>query len=474
MINSNVQHNGDSLKHYCGIVGLISRNEINIPEKLFYPLFSLQHRGQEGCGITYSKKDKLVTYKDLGMIGKTLSHYLKENHPSNSGIAHVRYSTSGGNRIENVQPFSISCNKGDIAIVHNGTISNSHDIRKKLFAKGSIFQSSSDTELILHMISSSRNTNFIDSLFETLKKLKGAFSLLVLYKNKIIAIRDPSGFRPLVMGMGKDFVAFASETCALDILQIKKYREIKPGEMLTVNSSLKIKSQFFAESKRKCSCIFELIYFARPDSSVFNYSVHKARERMGEFLARIDHVQPDIVIPVPDSGNSAALGYSQYSKVAFEMGLTRNHYTGRSFIQPTKEMREFGVRMKLHPIKEVIRNKIIVLVDDSLVRGTTSKIIVKLLKEAGAKEIHLRLSSPPITHPCFFGIDIPTTDELISHHMSALEIAKHINADSVLFLPVECLEQCVQNPKDFCYACFTGKYPIKIDRKLLEGNQICK
>ncbi len=473
MINISVQDNDDSLKHYCGIVGLISRKEINIPEKLFYPLFSLQHRGQEGCGITYFKKNKLITYKDLGMIEDTLSHYLKEDHPSNSGIAHVRYSTAGGNRIENVQPFSITCNKGDIAIVHNGTISNAHILRKELFSKGSIFQSNSDTELILHMISSSKHTNFIDSLLETLKKLKGAFSLLILYKKTLVAIRDPSGFRPLVIGRDKDLVAFASETCALDILQIYNHREIKPGEMLIIDQNLKVKSQIYQESKKKCNCIFELIYFARPDSTVFNYSVHKARERMGEFLARIDHIKPDIVIPVPDSGNSAAIGYSQYSKVRFEMGLTRNHYTGRSFIQPTKAMREFGVRMKLHPIKEVILNKKIVLVDDSLVRGTTSKIIVKLLKEAGAKEIHLRLSSPPITHPCFFGIDIPTTAELISHQMSPDEIAKTINADSVMFLPVECLKQCIQNPKDFCYACFTGKYPIKIDKKLLKGNIQC-
>lgn len=470
MINTDV--NPDKINHYCGIVGLVSKNEINIPEKLFYPIFSLQHRGQESCGITYAKKDKLITYKDLGMIGKTLSHYLNENHPSKAGIAHTRYSTSGGNRIENVQPFSITCNKGDISIVHNGTISNAHILRKELFSRGSIFQSNSDTELILHMISSSPKKNFIDSLTETLQKLKGAFSLLILYKDSLIAIRDPSGFRPLVMGTGKDITAFASETCALDILQINNYREIKPGEMMIVNtSSLRTKSVFFTEKQKQNSCIFELIYFARPDSTVFNYSVHKARERMGEFLARIDNVKPDIVIPVPDSGNSAALGYSQYAKVPFEMGLTRNHYTGRSFIQPTKSMREFGVRLKLHPIKEVIRNKKIVLVDDSLVRGTTSKIIVKLLREAGAKEIHLRLSSPPIISPCFFGIDMPTADELISHHMTPEEISKYIKADSVMFLPVKCLEQCIQNPKNFCYACFTGKYPIKIDKKLLKGTK---
>jgi amidophosphoribosyltransferase len=455
------------LKHSCGIVGIFSNKEINLPKQLFFPLFSLQHRGQESCGITYKKENRLVTYKDIGMVGPVLSHYLHKEHLSRIGIGHTRYSTSGGNILENAQPISIRCNKGEIALAHNGTLSNSFHLRHELFSEGSIFLSTTDTELILHMISRSKR-DFLLSLKETLARLEGAFSLVLIHDDTLIAVRDPHGFRPLIIGKKDDLTALASESIALDMMGISNIREIKPGEMVIIQQK-GLESIQYSNEKKHSQCIFELIYFARPDSTIFNCSVYNTRQLMGEHLAKMDDITPDLVIPVPDSGNIAALGYTRYSGVPFKMGLTRNHYTGRSFIQPTPSKRELQVKIKLHPVKDIIKGKTLVLIDDSIVRGTTSKIIVQLLRESGAKEIHLRLSSPPLTHPCFFGIDIPTKQELISHHMTPDQIAAHLGADSVKFLSLDYLRQCVSNPDDYCYACFNGEYPVKIDKELLNG-----
>lgn len=442
-------------------MGIYSHKEMNIPGNLFYPLFSLQHRGQESCGIAYRRHGNLIAYKDVGMVGSVLSHYLHEDHPSFIGIGHVRYSTHGGNKLENAQPMIASCNKGQIALAHNGNISNSHVLKEQLIMEGSILQSTSDSELILHYLAKSKKSGFIESLLETFNRIEGAYSLVMIHDDTLIAVRDPQGFRPLVMGEKHDMTVFASESCALDILGIDHMREVKPGEIIIVNKNGK-QSAFLTPGPCKSHCIFELIYFARPDSFIFGQSVHEARKRMGAYLAEIDKTPGDVVCAVPDSGNSAALGYSEHSKIGIDFGLTRNHYSGRTFIQPEPEQREFGVRMKLHPIRAVVKNKRITIIDDSLVRGTTSSIIVKLLKEAGAKEVHLRLSSPEIKCPCFFGIDIPTKEELISNRMSPDEIAHVIGADSVQFLPLEYLKKCVSNPEDFCFACFSGKYPVKV------------
>jgi amidophosphoribosyltransferase len=455
----------NSIKHDCGIVGIFSEKEINMPDALFYPLFALQHRGQESCGISYVKGQGHVTYKDLGMVGSVLSHYLNESHLSYVGIGHVRYSTTGKTRIENAQPISIRCNKGEISLAHNGNISNSHRLRAELFGGGSIFQTATDSELVLHLISRSRRSVFLDALKETLGRLEGAFNLLLIHNNRLVVVRDPHGFRPLVIGERDGMIVVCSETCALDILQIPNWREVRPGEILIIDEN-GLSSEIYANQRKKSHCVFELIYFARPDSKVFGYSVHTTRERMGEYLAKYDEQPGDIVISVPDSGNSAAFGYAHASQVPFEMGLARNHYTGRTFIQPTAYQREFGVRMKLHPIREIIHGKRITLIDDSLVRGTTSKIIVKLLKENGAQEVHLRLSAPEIRFPCFFGIDIPTTEELISCQMNPVEISRFIGADSVKFLQTDHLARCVDNRQDFCFACFTGHYPVKIKRDI--------
>jgi len=444
-------------------VGISSEREINIPELLFYGLFSLQHRGQESAGLAYHRQGRIKSYRSVGMVTSALSHYLSDEHPSRLGIGHVRYSTQGTNKLENAQPIVVSCSKGEIALAHNGNISNSEELQKKLVDEGSIFQSTSDTELLLHLIARSRQPTFRDALIECLTHIEGAWCFLLMHDEKLYAVRDPHGFRPLVMGVREGQVLIASETCALDMFQARDIREIAPGEMVTVEGT-RISSEMLPLPKpdRRAHCIFELIYFARPDSTVYARSVHMARKKMGEMLARSDEVKADIVIAVPDSGNSAALGYSSASGIPLEQGLTRNHYMGRTFIQPTTAMRESGVRMKLHPIREAITGKRVIVVDDSLVRGTTARQIVRLLREAGAREVHLRLSSPPVRFPCFYGIDIPTREELISNRLDPAGIAKEIDADSVRFLSLELLRECVSGPENYCHACFSGMYPVPV------------
>ncbi len=457
----------DKPGHYCGVVGIHSLEECNIPEKLFYPLYSLQHRGQEAAGISYFKKDHIVTYKDVGLVGKVLTHYIQENNPSHTGIGHVRYSTHGGNRVENIQPFHVSCNKGEIALAHNGNISNIESLKSLLQAEGAIFQSTSDTEIVLHLLSRSRRLNFLDALTEVLRQLQGAFSMVMIHENRLLAWRDPKGFRPLYLGEGDGFWIAASETCALDILGVKNYREIEPGELVVIDAQ-GVSSHRYAEAHQRAHCVFEFIYFARPDSEIFGRSVYGVRKQLGRELALVDPVKADLVMAVPDSGNAAALGYSEAKGIPFEMGMTRNHFAGRSFTLPSQAQREFAVKMKLHPIKEVVEGKRIILVDDSLVRGTTGRFIVKMLRDAGAKEIHLRLSSPEILFPCFFGIDIPTRKELISNTKNTQELAAYLGADTVLFLPVESLNKAMGDPENFCFGCFLGKYPEKLGPELLK------
>jgi amidophosphoribosyltransferase len=463
MVYSSVTSFQDGLGHYCGITGIYSKDNMNIPEYLFYSLFALQHRGQESSGIVYRKEDEnLVSYKGLGMVSAVLAKYLRKDRRSKVGIGHVRYSTHGGNRVENVQPILVSCNKGSIALGHNGNISNTRALKERLFTEGSIFQSTSDTELILHLISRSRKRDFSDALSETLLQLEGAYSMTMIHEDSLLAMRDPFGFRPLYIGTANGFTAVASETCALDILRIADYRCIEPGEIVRITDS-GMESINLDLPRPKRQCVFELIYFARPDSQVFGESVHDTRKKMGRAMAAIDSVDADIVVPVPDSGNIAALGYAEESGIPFEMGLQRNHYAGRSFILPTTGERELAVRMKLHPVKTAIRGKKIILIDDSIVRGTTSRILVNLLKEAGAAEVHLRLSSPEIKWPCYFGIDTPTQGELISNRQSAEELSAYIGADTVAFLPIDRLATCVTKPDDYCYACFNGNYPVLVD-----------
>lgn len=456
-----VNHNTDSVKHFCGVAGVFCATEDDIPAQLFYSLFALQHRGQESCGIAYRRDGRTIVYKDLGMVSQVLSHYLEKPRSSTVGIGHVRYSTHGGNKLENAQPIVVECNKGTIALAHNGNISNTTALKQQLFADGSIFQSSSDSELILHLISRSRAGDFHSALIETLQRVEGAYSMTMIHDNRLIIVRDPLGFRPLYLGWKEGMFAAVSETCALDILGISEYRAVEPGEIISISAEGVI-SEFLPRRTPHAQCSFELIYFARPDSEIFTHSVHAARKRMGRALAAGDNAVGDVVLPVPDSGNSAALGYSEASGVPFELGLTRNHYAGRTFILPTTAARELAVRMKLHPVKHVIEGRRVILVDDSLVRGTTARSLVRLVREAGASEVHLRLCSPEIRWPCFFGIDIPTRSELISNRLTNEQIAEYLNADSVRFLSLDSLRSCLENHTDFCYACFSGNYPIKV------------
>jgi amidophosphoribosyltransferase len=444
-------------------VGISSDHELNIPEQLFYGLFSLQHRGQESAGIAYTRHGAIRSYRDVGMVTSALSHYLAEDHPSRMGIGHVRYSTHGTNKLENAQPIVVSCNKGEISLAHNGNISNSEVLQAGLIAEGSIFQSTTDTELLLHMIARSPRRDFREALVECLGRIEGAYCFLLMHGGTLVAVRDPHGFRPLVMGRRDGQVLFASETCALDMYEAREVREVAPGEIVTVEGSRAASAMLPVPlPARRAHCIFELIYFARPDSEVFGYSVHMARRRMGERLAAADPVRADVVTAVPDSGTSAALGYAAASGVPLEMGLTRNHYMGRTFIQPTAALRRNSVRMKLHPVREAIAGRRVTVIDDSLVRGTTSRQMVKLLRDAGAREVHLRLSSPPLRWPCFFGIDIPTREELISNRLDPDGIAREIGADTVTFLPIDALRECVDTPDDFCTACFSGEYPCPV------------
>jgi amidophosphoribosyltransferase len=399
----------------------------------------------------------------MGMVSQVLGKYIQENHPSRLGIGHVRYSTAGGSGVQNAQPIVVDCNKGRIALAHNGNISNGGELRAGLTAEGSIFQGTADSELLLHAFSRSRKSERTGFLREALEPLEGAYSLAIMHEDALIAVRDPSGFRPLYIGHSGTKTYVASETCALHALMPMDYREVEPGEVVIVDDSGE--ESFFLEPKRPPKrCVFELIYFARPDSEVFGRSVHAARVLLGEALADQDkgEVDADLVIPGPDSGNISAIGYARRSGLPFDFGLARSHYAGRSFILPTKDQRELMVRLKLHAVPEVVAGKRVVMIDDSLVRGTTSRIIVGLLREAGAKEVHLRLAAPELKWPCYYGIDIPDRSQLISNRLDPAGIAEEIGADSVRFLPVEMLLKTLNGDRGFCSACFDGHHPFPL------------
>jgi amidophosphoribosyltransferase len=433
-------------------------------------LFSLQHRGQESCGIAWEEGGDWRSKRDLGMVAPVLGKYVQENHPSRLGIGHVRYSTAGGSGLQNAQPIVVDCNKGRFALAHNGNISNGGELRAGLTAEGSIFQGTADSELILHALSRSRRADREGFLREALEPLEGAYSLAVMHEDALIAIRDPSGFRPLYIGHSGSATYIASETCALHALMPMEYREVAPGEVVIIDESGE--RSFFLEPPRPIKrCVFELIYFARPDSEVFGRSVHAARVLLGETLADQDAgtIDADLVIPVPDSGNISAIGYARRSGLSFDFGLARSHYAGRSFTLPTKDQRELMVRLKLHAVPEVVAGKRVVMIDDSLVRGTTSRIIVGLLREAGAKEVHLRLAAPELKWPCFYGIDIPDRDQLISNRLDPDGIASEIGADSVRFLSVARLLDTMNGDRGYCSACFDGQHPFPLKAGRREG-----
>jgi amidophosphoribosyltransferase len=446
----------DKFHEECGVAGVYGCEEA--ANLVYLSLYSLQHRGQEGAGIAVSDGDSIKYEKGQGLVADVFNQSKIEALKGSMCIGHNRYSTAGESHIRNIQPFCVEINAGPVAIAHNGNIVNADEIRKQLVKNGAIFNSSSDSEVIVHLIAKSGIDNLIESITTSLKKLKGAYSLLIMTKDRLIGVRDPLGVRPLILGRRGTGYILVSETVALDLIGAEFIREIDPGEMVIITSKGLESIRPFDEVTPK-PCIFEHIYFARPDSMIFGENVYDVRKRMGRMLAIQQPADADIVVPVPDSGIIATMGYSEQSGIPLEMGLIRNHYVGRTFIEPSQSIRHFGVKIKLNPVKSVIAGKKVVVVDDSIVRGTTSRKIVKMLREAGAAEIHFRVCSPPTMFPCFYGIDTPTRKELIASSHTIEEIRKFITADTLGYLDIGCLEECAGGG-EFCKACFNGEYPM--------------
>ncbi len=447
----------------CGVFGVFADKTYPVAKDVYYGLYSLQHRGQESCGIVVGDDGLFFSHKDLGEVPTVFDRETLEKLPGGTmAIGHVRYSTTGGDDRNNCQPMQVNHQKGKMALAHNGNISNAFELRQKLELDGAIFHSTSDTEIIAYLVTRERlvHPSIEKAVLATIPHLEGAFSLVLMSATKLIAVRDPHGFRPLCYGKTADGrYIVASESCALEAVGAEFIRDIRPGEVIVFSKEGVNSYSAHIEKKEKKTCIFEYIYFARPDSVIDGISVHEARMRAGRILAREDEKDiADVVIGVPDSGLDAALGYASASGVPYGIGLIKNKYIGRTFISPTQEERVNQVRIKLNPIRSTVENKRIILIDDSIVRGTTSAHIVKLLRDAGAREIHMRISAPPFLHPCYYGTDIDSEDNLIACHHTPAEIAQIIGADSLRYLPVESLSELVGN-KNYCNACFTGEYP---------------
>ena len=446
-----------SLNEKCAVVGVF--NVPNASKYAYYSLFSLQHRGQEAAGIASSDGEKIYITKDRGLVTQVFDDKKLKKLIGESAVGHTRYSTAGEESVLDAQPIFARYDLGQIAVVHNGNLTNAKEVRNRLIQEGAIFQTFMDTENLIHLIARCQKEHLYDRIIRAVEQIEGAYSMIFLSRKKMFAIRDPYGFRPLSMAKLGDGYVVASETCAFDLIGAEFIRDIKPGEMVVFEKDKEPRSiQVFEPKPHKC--IFEYIYFARPDSNIFGKSTYEVRVNMGRELAKEYPVDADMVVPVPDSGIAAALGYSKESGIPFEMGIIRNHHVGRTFIGPTQEIRDFKVKMKLNPIKRLIKGKRLVVIDDSIVRGTTSKKIVDILKEAGAKEVHLRISSPPTTGPCFYGVDTPTKEELIASRMSIKEIEKFVGADSLAYLSIEGLLRSVGDDLTYCMGCFDGNYPV--------------
>ncbi|MDD2318733.1 MAG: amidophosphoribosyltransferase [Geobacteraceae bacterium] len=444
----------------CGIFGIYNHPEA--ANMTYLGLYALQHRGQESCGIVSSDGMYLHSHKSMGLVADVFGdEEIFNSLPGNSAIGHVRYSTTGSSVLKNVQPIMVDYSRGSIAVAHNGNIVNAQIIKDELEAWGSIFQTTMDTEIIVHLLAMSKASSLLDRIVEALSRVEGASCLLFLTETQMVAARDPNGFRPLCLGkLGESYVV-ASESCALDLIEAQFVRDIEPGEVVVINRD-GVTSCFPFKKVQPTPCVFEFVYFARPDSYIFGKNVYMVRKELGRQLAREHKIDADIVIPVPDSGVPAALGYAQESGIRFEFGLMRNHYIGRTFIEPQQSIRHFGVKIKLNPVKDIIKGKRVVVIDDSIVRGTTSRKIVKMIRSAGAAEVHTLISAPPTDYPCYYGIDTPTRKELISSSHTIDEIRKYITADSLGYLSVDGLMKAVgAEDSDYCRACFTGEYPVK-------------
>mgnify|MGYP002624216269 CR=1 FL=1 len=443
----------------CGIFGVQGHADAaNLP---YLGLYALQHRGQESAGIVATDGRVVRAERGMGHVAEIFSRKRIERLPGTTAIGHTRYSTAGHSVLRNAQPIVVQTSMGPLALVHNGNLVNAAAIREQLEAEGSIFQTTSDSEVILHLMARNPRAETVESLRVALEQVEGAYSLLLLTSEGVIAARDPHGFRPLALGSFQGGAVFASETCAFDLMQAEGDRELLPGEIVAALDGQEIRSLMLPARRRVARCVFEQIYFSRPDSRIFGDDVSAARLAMGRKLAEESPVVADLVVPVPDSGLFAAMGFSRQSGIPFELGLIRNHYVGRTFIEPKQSIRDFGVRVKLNPVTGLIQGRRVVLLDDSIVRGTTSRKIVRMVREAGAREVHLRITSPPTAYPCHYGINTPTREELIASSKTLEEIRDFTEADSLAYLSLEGLFECVSGaPESYCTACWTGSYPV--------------
>jgi len=452
----------EAIRDKCGVFGVYGAR--NAGALTYLGLYALQHRGQESCGIITANNGGFHSHMGMGLVNEVFSSAERvKSLKGSSAIGHNRYSTTGSSSSENIQPLVINYSRGYLALGHNGNLTNYRQVKKELEKAGSIFRTSSDTEVILHLLARSDEERIEKALADALNKVVGAYSLVLLTPGQLVAARDPVGVRPLALGRRRKAWVVASETCAFDIIGAKYVRDIHPGEIVVIDERGLHSYNSLLQKRDHAFCIFEFIYFSRPDSKVYGTNVDKVRRRLGRALAREHPVDADIIISVPDSSNTAALGFSEESGIPYDIGLIRNHYVGRTFIRPEQEIRDLDVKIKFNVVGGVIKNKRVVVVDDSLVRGTTSKKLVKMLRDAGAREVHLRLSSPPIISPCFYGIDMPTKRELIASHKSVEAIRRFLGADSIGYLSLGKMLEMPSLPKEgFCHACFSGKYPINI------------
>lgn len=451
----------DKFREECGVFGIYGHEEAS--RLAYLGLYSLQHRGQESAGIVSSDGKQLYAERGMGHVSDIFQEDELSRLSGRLAIGHVRYSTAGKVSINEAQPFVVKCAYGQIALCHNGNLPDASDARKQLESEGAIFSSTSDTEVVLHRIARSRTGNLVDAIIDALKDDEGAFSMLFATPTGLIAARDARGFRPLCLGELDGATVFASETCAFDLIGARYIRDVEPGEVVVVDQSGVKSLHPFAE-KQHTHCIFEHVYFSRPDSIVFGRSVNKSRHLLGRYLARECPADADIVVPVPDSGVAASIGYAAESGLKFRFGLVRNHYVGRTFIEPRSQIRHFGVKIKLNPVRDLIEGKRVVLLDDSIVRGTTSQKIVKMVRDAGAREVHMRISCPPTISPCYYGVDTPTREELIAAQQSIEDIRAFIGADSLGYLSLKGLLEAVGDPAGgrHCTACYTGRYPTQL------------
>lgn len=453
----------DKFRDECGVFGIYGHPDA--ARLTYLGLYALQHRGQESCGIVASDGAELRLERAMGHVAEKFDQSRLDRLPGPSAIGHVRYSTAGAVSIREAQPFLVTCQHGQIAVCHNGNLPFAREERRKLEKEGAIFSATSDTEVILHGVARSRAAGVREAIPEVLRDTEGAFSMLFLTPRELIAIRDPRGFRPLALGRLGDAWVVASETCAFDLIDARYVRDVEPGEMIVIDED-GLRSSHPLKPQQHSMCLFEHVYFARPDSLIYGQSVNESRHRMGQRLALEQPADADIVVPVPDSGTVAAIGYSAQSEISFRFGLVRNHYVGRTFIEPKQSIRSFGVRIKLNPVRDLIEGKRVVLIDDSIVRGTTSKKIVRMVREAGAKEIHLRISCPPTISPCYYGIDTPNKADLIAAQMSVAEICDFIEADSLGYLSLEgMIEATGISANSACVACWNENYPTHITPK---------